>query len=68
MKITERIDSIYIAKGPDKIYNRGNSDRVSIWANEPGVTYPIAYIHKPKGISQEDWDIIKEKLQITLLK
>jgi Fe-S cluster biosynthesis and repair protein YggX len=35
------------------------------WGNR---TSPIAYIHKPKSVSIEDWNRFKEKLEITLLK
>ena len=55
--ITEKIDSISIYKGKTKIFN--STDRISIWANEGSKMYPIAYIHKPFGLSLEDWKIIK---------
>lgn len=65
--ITERIDSISIYKGKDDIFNR-YSDRISIWGNEESKIYPLVYITKPKSVSLKDWNIIKEKLQISLLK
>lgn len=65
--ITEKIDSISIYKGKDDIFNR-YSDRISIWGNENNKIYPLVYITKPKGLSLKDWQIIKEKLQISLLK
>lgn len=65
--ITERIDSISIYKGKDDIFNR-YSDRISIWGNEKSKTYPLIYITKPKSMGLKDWNIIKEKLQISLLK
>lgn len=65
--ITEKIDSISICKGRNDIFNR-HSDRISIWGNENSKMYPLVYITKPKGLSLKDWQIIKEKLQISLLK
>ena len=65
--IIEKIDSISIYKGKDYIFNR-HSDRISIWGNKKSETFPLVYITKPKSVSLEDWNIIKSKLQITLLK
>ena len=65
--IIEKIDSISIYKGKDDIFNR-HSDRISIWGNRKGGMFPLVYITKPKSVSLEDWNIIKSKLQITLLK
>jgi len=64
--ITERIESISISIGKNDYFN--NTDRISIWGSEGNKIYPIAYIHKPKGISLEDWQVIKSKLEIKLLK
>lgn len=65
--ITDKIDSISIYKGKDDIFNR-HSDRISIWGNRKGGMFPLVYITKPKGLSIENWQTIKEKLQISLLK
>jgi hypothetical protein len=64
--ITERIDSISIYKAEDEVFNPGK--RMSVWASEGNTIFPLIYIHKPKGLSLKDWEIIKEKLQISLLK
>lgn len=64
--ITEKIDSISIYKAEDEVFNPGK--RMSIWASEGSRMFPLAYIHKPKGLSLKDWNIIKDKLQIQLLK
>ncbi len=68
--ITERIDNIWIQKKEDSFTkSQGFSpNTVILWANEGVKGYPIAYIKKPKGISVKDWNIIKEKLCISLLK
>ena len=51
----------------DDIFNL-HSDRISIWGNREGMTFPLVYITKPKSVSVENWEIIKEKLQISLLQ
>lgn len=61
------VDTISIYKGKDDMFNL-HSDRISIWGNKKGGTFPLVYITKPKGLSLENWEIIKEKLEITLLK
>lgn len=61
------VDNISIYKGKDDTFNR-HSDRISIWGNKKGKTYPLVYITKPKGLSVENWKIIKEKLQIGILQ
>jgi hypothetical protein len=68
--ITERIDSITIQYNPCSWYKIAgiSKNTIVIFGNEGNVQFPIAYIKKPKGISLEDWNIIKSKLQITLLK
>jgi hypothetical protein len=65
--ITERIDNISIHKGKDECFNR-HSDRISIWGSKGSVIFPLVYITKPKSVSIEDWEVIKEKLEINLLK
>lgn len=67
--ITERIDSISIFKDGSKYGgNWYKKDTMLIVANTGNSYSPITYIHKPKHISAKDWNIIKEKLQISLLK
>lgn len=68
--ITERIDSITIFKNGCKFGYKSwyKPDTMLIVASEGNKMYPIVYIKKPKSISIEDWNIIKEKLQISLLK
>jgi hypothetical protein len=61
------VDTISIYKGKDDMFNL-HSDRISIWGNREGMTFPLVYITKPKSVSVEDWEIIKEKLQISLLQ
>lgn len=64
--ITERIDSIEINKsGINWNYNKNT---IVIWGYEKNVSYPIAFIHKPKGISLEDWQVIKKNIKIELLR
>ena len=69
--ITERIDGIFINKEPSEFdlkYRGIASTTIVIDAYSRNSIFPLAYIKKPKGISLEDWKIIKEKLQISLLK
>jgi len=68
--ITERIDSISIIKNGNK-YGREywfKKETMIISANEGNKSYPIVYIHRPKNVSLKDWNIIKDKLEITMLK
>lgn len=69
--ITERIDSIYINKNPSEFdlkYRHIAPTTIVIDAYSGSSIFPIAYIKKPKGIDLEEWNTIKEKLQISLLK
>ena len=61
------VDCIYIYKGKDDVFNR-HSNRISIWGNKKNTIFPLVYITKPKGLSLENWEIIKEKLQIGILQ
>lgn len=68
--IFDNIDSISIFKngstfGYEHWYKPETMLIVGNWGNKSS---PIAYIHKPKSISLEDWDRFKDKLQINLLK
>lgn len=68
--ILDNIDSISIFKDASKFgyehwYKPETILIAGTWGNK---TSPIAYIHKPKHISLEDWNKFKDKLQINLLK
>lgn len=65
--IIDRIDSISIIKnGNEYGYEHWyKKETMIITANEGDKSYPIAYIHKPKHISIEDWEVIKEKMEHT---
>lgn len=68
--ITERIDSISIIKnGNEYGYEHWfKKETMLVVAEEGNHSYPIAYLHKPKHISKKDWDVIKSKIEIKLLK
>ena len=40
----------------------------TLWGIEDGKMYPIIYLRKPKGISQEDFDAFIERIQIYVKK
>lgn len=64
--INERLTSIEVSKnGGNWIYD---NKTIVIWGHEDYKCYPIALVHKPKGISLEDWKIITDKIQIKMLK
>ena len=68
--ILDDIETITIFKDASKFGDEHwyKSETILIagtWGNR---TSPIAYIHKPKHVSLEDWNIIKDKLEINLLK
>lgn len=69
--ITERIDSIYVNKKPSEFdikYRHIAPTTIVVDAYSGNCIFPIAYVRKPKGISVKDWETIKEKLHIQLLK
>lgn len=69
--ITHRITSIYIDKEGSEFnrkYRGTASTTITVEATEGNICYPLMYIKKPKGVSLEDWNVIKQKLTLILEK
>ncbi len=61
-------DSITIYNNGDDFIPTFSKDTMVIAGNSGSRQFPLAYIRRPKGISKEDWAVLKEKIQITVLK
>jgi hypothetical protein len=68
--IFDNLESITIYKDGSKFGYESwfKPETIIIAGNWKRGVSPIAYIHKPKSVSIEDWNRFKEKLRITLLK
>ena len=67
MNILERIKSFEYDKNRQKIFGI-KSAIVWGYSNETNGCYPILYISKPKSISQEDFELLLDKIEITIRK
>lgn len=67
MSILDEIRSIEYDKNRNKLFGIKSA---IIWAHskEGGGTYPLLYIYKPKSISQEDYELLLNKLEINIYK
>lgn len=52
-----------ISFDPNKEHNYGIKSGI-LWGLEEGCMYPLAYIMKPKNISQEDFDLLLQHIRI----
>lgn len=66
--IIEIIKSITIFKNGSEFLGSHSRNTIIVTGNTDYSMFPIMYIKKPKAIKEEDWEIIKEKLQISILK
>lgn len=56
-----------IAKSPDGL--RGYRKSPIIWGNiPPNTSYPLAYMRKPKWMTDADWKVLFNGIQVTLPK
>lgn len=65
MSILDKIRSIEFDRNRTKVFGIKSG---ILWAhsNETNGTYPLLYISKPKHISQEDFELILDKLDINV--
>ncbi len=66
-KITERLTSFEYDKNRNKIFGIKSG---IVWGkfSNPFSTSPILYISKPKHISQEDFELLLDKIEIIIKK
>ena len=50
----------------DGWFDRISPETLVIQANTDGETWPIAYIHKPKSLSAEDWTMVRAALRFAI--
>ena len=67
MNILDEIRSIEYDKNRTKIFGIKSA---IIWGHskERSSTFPLLYISKPRSISQEDYELLLDKLQINILR
>ena len=67
MSILDTIKSFEYDKNRDAKFGLKSA---IIWghSNKSNSCFPMLYISKPKGISQTDFELLLEKLEITILK
>jgi len=67
MNILDKIKSFEYDKNRDAKFGIKSA---IIWgnSNQTNGIFPMLYISKPKGISQTDFELLLEKLEITILK
>jgi hypothetical protein len=65
--ILERIRSFEFDKNKNKILGIKSA---IVWGNssETNSTFPLFYISKPKSVSQEDFELLLDKIDITIRK
>lgn len=65
--ILERIRSFEYDKNRNKIFGIKSG---IVWghSNETNSTFPLFYISKPKSVSQEDFELLLDKIDITIRK
>ncbi len=67
MSILDRIKSFEYDKNRKKIFGIKSA---IVWGNlnDKNVTVPLFYISKPKHLSNEDFEVILESIEISLTK
>jgi len=67
MNILERIRSFEFDKNRNKIFGIKSG---IVWghSNKTNSTFPLLYISKPKSVSQEDFELLLDKIEITIKK
>jgi hypothetical protein len=65
--ILERIRSFEYDKNRNKIFGIKSA---IVWghSNETNSIFPLVYISKPRSISQEDFELLLDKIDITIRK
>jgi hypothetical protein len=67
MNILESIRSFEFDKNRKKVFGI-KSGIVWVHSNKSNSSFPMLYISKPKNISQEDFELLLEKLDISIRK
>ena len=67
MSILDKIRSFEFDRNRTKIFGIKSA---IVWAHskEKSFMFPLLYISKPKNISQEDYEAVLDKLQISILR
>ncbi len=67
MTILDKIKSFEFDKNRNKLFGIKSA---IVWghAKDTNSVFPLLYISKPKGISQEDYELLLEKIQISIFK
>lgn len=65
MSILNNIESVEYDKNRDKKFNLKSG---IIWGHMSNKCFPLLYLTKPKSVSQKDFEIILNKLQIKMLR
>jgi hypothetical protein len=65
--ILERIRSFEFDKNRNKVFGIKSA---IVWghSNETNSTFPLFYISKPRSVSQEDFDLMLDKIDIIIRK
>lgn len=65
--ILEKIESFEYDKNKNKIFGIKSA---IVWghSNENNSTFPLFYISKPKSVSQKDFELLLDKIDITIKK
>ena len=66
--ILDKLESVSIFKNGNEFLGSHSKNTIIVTGNTKNKMSPIAYIKKLKAITEKDWDIIKDKIQINLLK
>ena len=62
--ILDKLESVSIFKNGNEFLGSHSKNTIIVTGNTKNMMYPIAYIKKPKAITEKDWNVIKDKYKL----